>query len=896
MTPPDDRLLNAGLHEMFAHQATRRPDAVAVRDGSGSISYRVLSARAHAIAALLMARGLQPEQPVGVLMSRTADLIAVLLGILQAGGCYVPLDPDDPPERNRRIVSGAACDLVLGQTTLLEPFRAHLQDSGRRATLIPVEPGCGLVANNAGSPASQASAPGGRRLAYILFTSGSTGAPKGVEVEHRSVVNLLLAMREWFAFSESDRYLAISTLGFDISVAEIFLPLITGATMVLRDRKLLMEPRRLAEEIRSEGVTVFQTGPSVWSILLDEVPEFPKVRVAITTGEAIPPALALRLADRGERVWNLYGPTETTVWATGHRLDRDARAVPTSSKVSAPIGLPLPNLEARVLDEQRQPVAPGVEGELWIGGEGVARGYCRNPQLTQERFQTLGADGGRFYRTGDVVLQDAQGILHYFGRNDDQIKVRGVRIEPMEVESALLSHPGVAQVAATWFEASEGSRSIVAGVVPKPNVTLTASDLHAHSARRLTPAMIPSRFVFLDALPQTPSGKVDRKAIRARAAAPAPSVEAAPESGMTETERRLKAIWESTLNLRPIRRTDHFFTIGGDSLSAVTMMLEVESFYGITLPVRVIFEVPTLDQFAARVDRVRGNPDDLGNATFIFPLSQQGRGNPVFFSSVDLRMAHRDYWTPDCPLYSIALWAQGSGFIRAGSLEELAAGHIERIRAIQPRGPYRLAGYSFGGLVALEMAQQLRAAGETVEMLFLLDPSSHFGRETWFEARTRRLRRPGLSSSPVPKPGRLARLWLPGYERVRGVFASVWQWLNYWIVHLHGRSPNPVSTRILPRNRWPAFWYVAKRLGRSYVPRPYDGPAIAVFVAREHQYEAWKKLLGSNAELQVIQADHLELFAEPARSAWLQPLKARLDGTPSSFSRNPRPTPVSAAP
>ncbi|MFO1460844.1 MAG: amino acid adenylation domain-containing protein [Verrucomicrobiota bacterium] len=897
MTPPDEHLLNTGLHDWFEQQVARRPDAVAVRDTNTSVSYRALSVRVDSIAALLAARDLRSEQPVGVLMSRTWDLIAVLLGILKAGGCYVPLDPDDPPDRNQRIVSGAACEWVLGEAPLLERLRPHLTDTGSTAALVAIERPGSPGDSVAGPQPSPASAPGGRRLAYILFTSGSTGMPKGVEVEHRSVVHLLLAMQDWFAFTEADRYLAVSTIGFDISVAEIFLPLITGGTVVLRDRKLLMEPRRLADEIRSEGVTVFQTGPSVWSILLDEVQDFPRVRVAITTGEAVAPALAARLVDRGELVWNLYGPTETTVWATGHRLDRAAQPVSSASRVSAPIGVPLPKVLARVLDDQLQLVAPGSEGELWIGGEAVARGYCRNPELTRERFRILGTDGGRFYKTGDVVLQDAQGVLHYFGRNDDQIKVRGVRIEPMEVESALLTHPGVSQAAATWFEGSEGSRSIIAGVVPRPHVTLTASDLHEHAARRLTPAMIPARFVFLDALPQTPSGKVDRKAIRARAASLATGVEAKPESGTTETERRLIAIWESTLNLRPIRRMDHFFTIGGDSLSAVTMMLEVESLYGITLPVRVIFEVPTLDQFAARVDRVRGNPDDLGNATFIFPLSQQGRGNPVFFSSVDLRMAHRGYWTPDCPLYSIALWAQGSGFIQARSLEEVAAGHIERMRALQPRGPYRLAGYSFGGLVALEMAQQLRAAGETVEMLFLLDPSSNFGRETWAEARARRLNRPGTSIPAVQhEPGPLARIWFGGYERVRSVFASLWHWLNYWVVHLHGRSPNPLSTRLLPRNRWPAFWYIAKRLGKSYKPLPYDGPAIAVFVAREQQYKAWKPLLGPAAELLVIPANHLELFSEPARSAWLEPLKTRLDGRPSTPASGGARSPLSTPP
>ena len=262
-----------------------------------------------------------------------------------------------------------------------------------------------------------------------------------------------------------------------------------------------MEPRQLAAEIRAQGVTVFQTGPSVWSVLLEEVPHFPRLRVAITTGEAISPGLARRLTAFGDAVWNLYGPTETTVWATGHRLFGNSQEPASGSSVSASIGLPLANVAIRILDEQFAPVPMGGKGELWIGGEALARGYCQNPALTQERFVNLGEAAGRFYRTGDVVAQDTEGRLHYFGRNDDQIKVRGVRIEPMEVESAILKHPEVAQVAATWFDTTAHSRAIVAAVVGRPGHRITSESLHRHLESLLPFAMIPSRCTLFESIP-----------------------------------------------------------------------------------------------------------------------------------------------------------------------------------------------------------------------------------------------------------------------------------------------------------------------------------------------------------------------------------------------------------
>lgn len=872
--------LDRNLFAIFARQAARCPDSVAVIDDTGATSYGALLDRANVIAEMLTQRGLRAEQPVGVLMKRTSDLVATMLGILGAGGCYVPLDPDDPPERAGRIVEGAKCELVLIHKRLLPEFESCLRALSIPPELVEIE-----NFSTAAKMAQLPDVPGGHRLAYILFTSGSTGLPKGVEVEHRSVVNLLLAMRDLFGFTESDRYLATSTIGFDISVAEIFLPLITGGGVVLGERKLVLDPRGLARMIRDHNVTVFQTGPSVWSVLLAELPEFPRLRVAVSTGEAIAPELARRLAGTGDAVWNLYGPTETTVWATGHRLERDAVDFPARSSVSAPIGQPLANVLVRVLDEDRMPVVRGTQGELWIGGEAVARGYCRDEALTHERFVELGDGSGTWFRTGDVVVQDVDGTIHYFGRNDDQIKVRGVRIEPMEVESAILTHPGVAQAGATWFAGTSGARSIVAAVVVRPGHAITALELHHFLVLFLPTAMVPSRFVICEALPMSSSGKVDRKAIRKRVADQ--SMEPAVTSGgevLTETERLLIGIWERTLNIKSVRRDAHFFSIGGDSLSAVTMMLEMEATFDISLPFRVVFEDSTLDRLAERIDRARSKKqggmkvpvaaDDLGNTAFVFPLTQQGSGSPFFFNGVDLRMAHKGLWDFDCPLYAVSQWALGRGFAKANSLEELARIQIVGIRAIQAHGPYRLAGYSFGGLLALEIAQQLRRCGETIDLLFLLDPSEPFADS--YDAREKMNPRVKRHLRQVAANPRRALRYV-GTRALNYCRMPTWNWICHKLVHFYGRHPNSVAARLLPKDRWPAFWYTTRRHGRAYSPQPYDGEVLAIFADQERRV-MWQKLLAPTADIRTLDSHHLEMFVEPTLSKWLEPLRARLEG------------------
>ena len=1056
--------LTQNIFSLFARQAERNPDAVAII-GAVAVTYRDLAERASAIAENLVRRGLPDQATVGVLMHRDPQLIATLLGVFKAGFAYVPLDPEDPPERARLMVVGSRCSLVIGNADLLARLKIVLTDNLtdnfndtdsadgsspqhgpelrhpalrgselRSPELLgaelrgpelrgpeirwPEPHGLELVdVNRIGVRSAQAiaapatCAEGGERLAYVLFTSGSTGQPKGIEVEHRSVANLLLAARDLLGFTERDRYLAVSTVGFDISVAELFLPLVTGGSLLLRDRHLLMQPTRMAEEIARHKVTVVQTGPSVWSAILDAVSEFPRVRVAITTGEAVSPATAQRLCDVADHVWNLYGPTETTVWATAHEVSKhestsesryESKFESTSSSayietlsshelasmaeklelgsntvassVSAPIGTPLSNIDAMVVDESGHRVDNGIHGELWLSGIALARGYCGNPKLTRERFVVVDS-GHRWYRTGDLVAQDDDGVLHYFGRNDDQIKVRGVRIEPMEVESALLSTPGVERAAATWFDTGGESRSLIAAIVRAPGASVNPRDLHDHVAGLLPPAMVPSRFIFVEALPLSPSGKIDRKAIRAEAAkrthepnthepnahepnthepnahepnAHEPNTHtvatadtgpadlsqtisgAGAEPAMTDTERRMRDIWERTLRISEITREDHFFTIGGDSLVAVAMAMSAEDEFGVSIPIRTLFESPTLRRFAARIDelmlgldatsgpidsnelqgsgRRHGVDDREPNANFVFPLVDDGAGRAVFFNSVDLKMARRGLWNLDCPLYAISHWAQGTGFVRADTVEELAAVHVRGLKSIQPHGPYRIAGFSFGGLLAVEMAQQLHRSGDTVEILFLLDPSE----PSWVDAvplNRHHAERPYTQAGPTAS--RSLTSWAKGhlaaaprspvaaanYVRTRarqngrylyahilnlGGRFSAWQWLNYQLVHLHGRHPGAVSTRLLPHDRWPAFWYASVRLAKSYKVRPYTGKVVTVFSSRGEAFAAWPDLLGERHTSYVIDGHHLDMFSDSAISEWTAVLHDALVSLPTS--------------
>jgi enterobactin synthetase component F len=878
--------IGANLAALFARQAGETPEAIALV-ADRAWTYRELHDRMMAYARGIARLDLAPETAVAIHVPRDADMVALMLAILWSGLAYVPIDPEDPPERGLRIQKAAACRVILGTAELLQRLKAAGPDLP-----VMIEPAA-LIAAGQGHVAPDC-APGNDRLAYVIFTSGSTGEPKGVEIEHRQLINLLLASRDLLRFGRGDRYLAVATIAFDISVVELFLPLLAGGSSLLRSRQLLRDPAQLVADLRHHKVTVAQLGPSNWSVLLQPGAEFPHLRVAISTGEPITPSLAARLPEVADLALNLYGPTETTVWATGHRLGPSPAESPLASTISAPIGKPLASYTALVIDPDGEPVADGLEGELLIGGAGVARGYRLRPDLTAERFTRHGADGQRYYRTGDLVRRDRDGVIHYFGRNDDQIKVRGVRIEPREVEAALLQVPGVADAAATWFDTGPSARGVVVAVVWRQGRSLPFESLHERLGRSLPRAMLPQRFVAFDRLPLTASGKVDRAAIRAATSQPVGTRHPVGRNepgysrslSLSDTEARLTMIWQKVLGLDRVDLDTHFFTEGGDSLSAIAMILDVEKAFDIAVDPNGIWDAPRLYDFAMTVERARQQPDDLLNRRTVFPLVQAGRGHPLFFSNIDLKLGRPGLWTAGCPLFAVTQWASGQGFVKAHSIRELAAAQISEIREVQPDGPYRIGGYSLGGLIALEIAQQLRDGGDEVELVFLLDPMAPVRYRTAGSDDV--VRAPGFVRPPlIMRIGEQARALAraPRQEAPRALTRlvqalrrlPVWQRAEYHLVDLYGRHPNSVTRRLMPGNRWPAFWYAARKLARSYVAQPYEGRVLAVFHDRAERFGIWSSILPAEPEVAVIEATHLGMFVQPAVGLWMDALEKTLD-------------------
>ena len=902
----DNDLVQRNLFELFQAQVPRFGNKAAVVGPDRTLSYGELAERAGNISRFLRANGLQDEQPVGVFMQRTADVVAVLLGILHAGGCYVPLDPAEPAERARFLAQRAGLSLVIGDVTKLGELRdAIVADGKRSATVDPALQTPLLVdvaaiverGDDPESPDVSACAPGGHRLAYVMFTSGSTGIPKGVQVEHRNVINLLLAARDAIEFTADDRYLAVATLAFDISVAEVFLPLICGGSLVLGDRNMLLSRGGIAAAIVQHDVSVFQTGPSVWSLLLVAGEDFPRVRVAITTGEAAPPALARRIATVGDMVWNLYGPTETTVWCSGQRIDTP-HGLDDSTDMAAPVGHMWPNMPGIIVGADGEIVPDGEIGDLWVGGLAVSRGYMNDAVLTNDRYVTRVGDPDRYYRTGDLVSRSARGVLQFHGRNDDQVQVHGIRIEPSEVETSVREDPFVEQAAATWFANESGGRSIVAGVVVKEGVRTTGPELHSRLAKRLTAALVPSRFVFYDTLPLTPNGKTDRLAIRSDAMRllDEDAIDDVEET-LSATERTLQGIWAATLRGVKVHRADNFFSVGGDSLAAVAMVLDAEDTFGISLSVQAVIEYPTLGEFAAHIDRLRAPGGDTApDPRFTFQLVGQGSDRPVFFCAIELHLAGAGVWRVNGPLYSVNYWTLGRGFSKARTLERLAANHVAEIKEIQAVGPYRIAGFSFGGIVALEIAQQLRAAGDEIELLFLLDPTEPYRtvaapdvermdgvdrqREQIRNTRERLaprllrharvlLRRRSAVIPYIREKAKEAPETLLGHTRF-------WPWIQFQLVDLHGRFPNALTARLLPEDRWIGFWYVAKRLAGRYVAKPFDGPTLAIFCEQNERLAAWTGLLADGVDVRTIRCLHGDLVVEPALTEWMNMLGSHL--------------------
>ncbi|HYW09022.1 MAG TPA: amino acid adenylation domain-containing protein [Longimicrobium sp.] len=579
------------VHELFAARAAGAPHAVAVVGDDETLTYGELNARANRLAHHLRGMGVGPETRVAICVERGAEMMVGMMGVLKAGGAYVPLDPSHPADRLRFVLDDSAPVAVLTQRAL----RGHALFAGAEVPVLFLD-----APSWNGEPATDPAAFGlaPEHPAYVMYTSGSTGRPKGVVVPHGGVVNLLWSIRATVGMDQADRVLAVTTYAFDISVLELFLPLVCGARAVVLGRELSGDPARLAEAIRAHAPTVMQATPALWRMLVESGWEGAGELRALCGGEALPAELAAGVRSRVAALWNVYGPTETTIWSSARPVERAGG--PVGAQV--PIGRPVANTRIHVLDARGEPVPVGVAGELYIGGAGVTRGYLHQPGLTAERYlaDPFGAEpGARLYRTGDLARRLADGTLEYLGRTDFQVKVRGYRIELGEIEARLAEHPELGEAVVMARDDARGDRRLVAYYVGGEGVNV--DDLRAHLAARLPEYMVPAAYVRLDALPLTANGKLDRRAL------PAPDDDAygrrAHEAPVGEVEIALAEIWRELLDVEEVGRGDHFFTLGGHSLLAVRLIERMRQ-RRLRMGVRALFTTSSLAELATTVREI----------------------------------------------------------------------------------------------------------------------------------------------------------------------------------------------------------------------------------------------------------------------------------------------------
>ncbi|WP_411574627.1 amino acid adenylation domain-containing protein [Streptomyces fradiae] len=723
------------LAAAVAEQSARTPGATAVVFEGREVSYAELDALTGDLAGRLAAHGVGPGSVVAVAVPRSVELVAAVCAAHRAGAAYVPLDPDYPADRLAFMLQDARPTAVIAAPG--EARRLRVPDGVPLLAPRPAEDG---------GERAEPTGPVPGDPAYVIYTSGSTGRPKGVVVPHAAVANRLRWGQEQYVLTDQDRVLHKTPSSFDVSVWEIFWPLTTGATLVVARPEGHRDPAYLCDLIRSERITVAQFVPSMLDAFLQhpDAGACDSLRLVIVGGEALTTATARRFHQvlPGVRLVDQYGPTEAAIEVTAWTCrpeDDDGRPVP--------IGRPVWNTRVHILDAELQLVPPGVTGELYLDGVQLAHGYLGRPALTAERFvaNPYGPPGSRMYRTGDLARWRPDGAVEYLGRVDGQVKVRGFRIELGEIEAALGDHPAVAAGVVLVREDRNGDPRIVAYTVPAGAAPRTG-ELREHLRARLPEHMVPTGYVTLDALPVTPNGKLDRAALPEPADAPDPAGRGAREPA-TPLERTLTELFAEVLDVPAAGPDDDFFLLGGHSLMMVRLVERVRAETGVELAVRTLFDHPTAAALAARVagDPAlhgrfadaprRGGAAADGAAPWepVLPLRAHGTRTPLFcvhpvvgdgFGYVGLLRA----LGPEQPVYALQGAGPASGRPRPGTLGELAAEYVARVREIQPHGPYRLLGWSFGGVVVHEMAVQLRERGEAVELVALMDsvpPTEH---------------------------------------------------------------------------------------------------------------------------------------------------------------------------
>jgi len=860
------------VHRLFEEQVLRTPDAIALVYEDRQVTYAELNRAANRLAHALRNLGVAPNVMVGICIERSVEMVVGLLAILKAGGAYAPLDPVYPKERLAFMLDDLQAPVLLCRNQAVA--EALPQYAG---AVLPVDEWHQITAHQ--SPENPVSEVKPDNLAYVLYTSGSTGQPKGVLIPHRALVNYLTWSTAAYSVDQGRGSPVHTPIGFDLTITSLFPPLLVGRAAVLVQEDPTLET--LTDALRAGDFSLVKLTPAHLEALSQKLPpNLPGLltRTFVIGGEALLGETLgyWRKQNPNVRLINEYGPTEATVGCCVYEVP--AGMVPASA---VPIGRPIANARLYVLDRNLQPVPIGVPGELYIAGDGLALGYHRRPELTAERFirDPFTSDpNAHMYKTGDLVRYRPDGNLVFLGRLDHQVKIRGFRIELNEIEAALVGHPGIREAAVIASDGVPGDRRLVAYVIARHTITLTEMQVRSFLKQKLPEYMLPASYVFLDSLPLTSNGKVDRRAL------PAPGrrdeTGAEPLDGPRDAlELQLVRIWEEVLRANPVGIREDFFELGGNSLLAIRMLARVEKLLNTKITLATLMFAPTIERLAAMLR----NPDSLKRPQ-VFGIQPHGFRPPFFcvgagplFRTLANRLGN------DQPFLGIPL-PDINALPAPYCLEDIAAHCVQTLLEVQPEGPYFLGGWSDAGVMAYEMARQLRERGETVALVVLFDAENQ-------------AHRPNTSSS-------IASM------RIRAHFLS--QWIRLQFRALWGLKPREqaalVRRRLAFRLAWlkgliwgaayrihlRAGWsfhhglhnleYVSVFASKNYQPRPYDGRVLLFRRAdrptgqyRDPEY-GWGGL-ASRLEIHEVPGNHIDMFLDPNVHLMADKLRACLLGT-----------------
>jgi amino acid adenylation domain-containing protein len=848
--------LGSGFIALFRQQTARTPEAIAVVCGGDHLTYAELDRRTDELAWHLAGLGTGDEGIVAVLAERGLDLLTAMMALFKAGLVYLPLDPRHPASRQAQVLRESRARFVLAAAELVPVAEQAVASlSGARPRLLafadlaaPVSPRP-LVTHEP------------RRLAYSIFTSGSTGVPKGAMVEHRGMLNHLFAKIIDLALRADDVVAQTASQCFDISVWQFLAALLVGARVEIFPNEIAHDPARLLRETGSRGVTILETVPSLLRAMVEEAARGRAaggaLRWMIPTGEVLPPDLCNRWLELFPHIplVNAYGPTECSDDVT-HRVLR----TPLPGHVAnVPIGRPVINMRLHVVSHSFQAQAVGIAGELCVAGVGVGRGYLNDPLRTAAVFvpDPFAAEPGAvMYRTGDLARWLPSGELEFLGRIDHQVKVRGFRLELGEIESVLASHPDMRECVVMAREDTPGEQRLVAYCVLRPEAVLDRGALRAFLVRSLPDYMIPAAFVTLPGLPLSPNGKIDRKAL------PVPQRERPDLSGelvppRTVTESALVTIWSAALDLDELGVRDDFFALGGHSLLALRVVTAIRERFSVELPLAVLFRAPTVERMAALLDGTAVAP----SSHLVLMAGAGAPGAPLFcvhgigghvFRLVYLAQQLR----AERPFYGIQGWSDLNDISHMASVEVMAERYLAAIRQVQPTGPYRLAGYSLGGVVAYEMARRLTAMGESVAWLGMLDAS---------------VPRP---PEPLP-PGKIISFeaglaeelgFAVDIEHIRQLAPE--QRLGYVVGEGIRVGVLPQGFTVADGQRYIHVFYANFAAFQSYAPQPWEGRLAVFRTAAEAATSpdptlGWGILAAGGVDLFEVPGDHITLVRPP---------------------------------